>query len=474
MQAARLAVALAAALGCTNNTMISTVGGNGGAGASPGGGKAGASGTGGTPGTAQDAGFGFDPGDASAGGAPGAACTNLCTRRVACPGGGDTTLSGTVLAPTPPRFGKPDPIYNALVYVPNAPVEPFKPGVSCEMCGAPASGSPLVTTLTGPDGKFTLKNVPVGANIPLVILVGRWRRQVTIPNVDKCADTPLDAELTRLPRNKKEGDIPLFAISTGAVDGIECVLRKIGVEESEFTLPDGGGRIHMYQANGAHLGPATPRAETLTGSLEGLKRYDVAVFECEGRPIEKTPMAKQNVIDYASAGGRLFFTHYSYTWLHNTMPFMGTANWRRQDAPTQNDAPITATVDQTFPKGMAFAKWLEIVGATSPMPGQLQIGAPRHDLDMVIPPAQRWIYTDAPLTVQHFTFNTPVGQPEDKQCGRALYSDFHVNGINFPAPPMFPTECTDTPLTAQEKALEFMLFDLSSCVQPDSKPPIIP
>ena len=37
----------------------------------------------------------------------------------------------------------------------------------------------------------------------------------------------------------------------------------------------------------------------------------------------------------------------------------------------------------------------------------------------------------------------------------------------------FPAECNDLPMTPQEKVLEFMLFDLSSCVQSDSKPPII-
>jgi hypothetical protein len=390
-------------------------------------------------------------------------------------------LSGTVLAPTPPRFGKPDPIYNALVYIPNGKVEAFTPGVSCDMCGTPASGSPLVTALTGPDGKFTLKNVPVGADIPLVIQVGRWRRQVTIPNVAKCADNPLDAELTRLPRNKKEGDIPLMAISTGNADALECVLRKIGVDEAEFTQPTGDGRVHLYISNGAFIPPMSPPESALSGSLETLKRYDIALFECEGTPMQAQPQADAaKLVQYANAGGRLFLTHYRYTWLRATAPFNAVATWDYSDGrPTPGGKdPITGTIDQSFPKGMAFAQWLEIVGATSPMPGQISIASPRQDVQSVMAPTRQWITSDVatvppPRRVQHFTFNTPVEAPEDKQCGRVLFSDFHVSDLGNVSLP-FPTECNDMPLTPQEKALEFMIFDLSSCVQPDSKPPIIP
>lgn len=391
-----------------------------------------------------------------------------------CPNGGDTTISGTVFAPTPPAFGNPDPIYNATVYVPNAQVQPFPPGVACDMCAATASGSPLVIASSGADGKFVIKNAPVGDNVPLVVQVGRWRRQVIIPRVAPCTDNPQPAELTRLPRRKSEGDIPQMAIATGRVDALECLLRKVGVDDSEFTLPSGDGRVHFFQANGATLGAGTPAAAQLSGNLTTLKGYDIAIFECEGSPMRKAIPEKQNLIDYANAGGRLFFTHYSYTWLFDMPPFQGTATWAADSAhPTANDAALTATIDQTFPKGMAFAQWLEFVGATAPMPGQIQINVPRHDLDATVPPAQRWIYTATPNTVQHYTFNTPVGAAEEAQCGRVLFSDFHVSGIENGNQAVFPAECTNAPLTPQEKVLEFMLFDLSSCVQPDSKPPII-
>jgi hypothetical protein len=462
------ALALVMALGCTASSVSSTGGGTGGAGGSAGSPPPTDAAAAGAPGITPlpDSGTAPPP--------PGGACVNLCTKQMKCPNGGDTTISGTVFAPTPPAFGNPDPIYNATVYVPNAQVQPFAPGVACDMCAAPASGSPLVIASSGPDGKFVLKNAPVGANIPLVIQVGRWRRQVIIPAVAPCADNAQPAELTRLPRRKSEGDIPLMAISTGRVDALECLLRKVGVDDSEFTLPSGDGRVHFFQANGATLGPATPAAQQLSGNLVTLKGYDMAIFECEGSPILKAIPDKQNIIDYANAGGRLFLTHYSYTWLFDMPPFQGTATWAPDSAhPTNNDAALTATIDQSFPKGMAFAQWLELVGATSPMPGQIQINVPRHDLDATIPPAQRWIYTPAPNTVQHYTFNAPVGAPDDQQCGRVLFSDFHVSGIQNGNQAVFPAECTNQPLTPQEKVLEFMLFDLSSCVQPDSKPPII-
>lgn len=173
--------------------------------------------------------------------AAGQACTGLCLQQVACAPGTTTSISGTVYAPnhsdTDPN--KPgDPLPNVLVFVPNLPnpadkLPAFTPGVTCAMPGAVPDGSPLVGTTTAADGTFRIDNVPVGNNIPLVIQSGRWRRLLHVSTVNRCVD---NAFSTRFPKNQTEGDIPQFAVATGSADQVECVLRKVGIDDAESTL----------------------------------------------------------------------------------------------------------------------------------------------------------------------------------------------------------------------------------------------
>ena len=434
-------------------------------------------------------------------------CTGLCLKQQTCAGNTTTTITGTVTAPghtDTVTWGAPDPIYGALVYVPNGEggpptygVSPFTAGVTCESCSSSVTGSPLVTAVTSVDGTFTITNAPCGTNIPLVIQVGRWRRQIVIPTVACCANTALTNGQTHLPRNKVgdsgdvRSDIPLMAFSTGDVDTLHCVLRKIGIDDAEFTNPSGTGRVRFYKDNGAEIDATTPAASTLYGSATELAKYDVALFECVGGQVPKAAADQQRMIDFANAGGRVFATHYSYVWLTNSTgtsgsntapkPFSQTATWLVNQSSADS---ATGFVDQTLQgdlatqaRRVAFASWLQLVGAST-TPGQIPVNAVRNDFDSVsaLPatasgtPAQRWLYATTPFSAPlHYTFDTPIAYapnaPPTKQCGRVLYSDFHVSD-DLADNTIFPSECGDGPMTPQEKTLEFMLFDLASCLGP--------
>jgi hypothetical protein len=399
-------------------------------------------------------------------------CSGLSCRQVTCPDGFQTTVSGVVYNPA-----GSDPIYNAVVYVPNGTVEPFAPGVSCDRCGALASGSPITATLSDANGHFVLPNVPVGDAVPVVIQVGRWRREFSLPTVQACTDNPIPAGLTHLPTNRTEGEIPRIAIATGAVDPLECLLRKIGIDASEFTTPAGGGRIQVYTSNGAAMEDPTPPASDLWSSLYKLKQYDLVLLPCEGKPIAKPATALQNLIEYTSSGGRVFTTHYGYVWIEGAPnPFSSTADWATDQA-TMPD-PLTVEINTTFPKGQALSDWLadqDVLDAQ----GHLTIDGSRRDATQTNGASVSWLTSAKPaLSLQEYTFNTPVTAPPAAQCGRVSFSDFHVtvDGLLSTSLSTFPEECVDesAALTPQEKVIEFMLFDLASCIQLDTGPTPVP
>jgi hypothetical protein len=144
----------------------------------------------------------------------------------------------------------------------------------------------------------------------------------------------------------------------------------------------------------------------------------------------------------------------------------GLASW---SSTTESYAKLPATVDESFPKGKAMAEWLQLTGATTTR-GKFEINDARIDVSGT-PKAQVWINSDAPKSAQHFTFNTPLDKPAAEQCGKVIYSDFHVVGSDDFGLIYFPNECADGPLTPQERVIEFMLFDLASCVEPETDTP---
>jgi hypothetical protein len=429
---------------------------------------------------------------------------SLACRQVDCPADSSpstTSVSGVVYDPA----GRV-PLYNAVVYVVElGTLQPLGQRAQCEECSAHFPKSALAVGRTDAQGRFTITDMPTGANVPLVIQLGKWRREIVIPHVEPCTDNVVDdPQLTRLPRNSTEGDLPKIAVTTGHSDALECLLKKIGVDEAEFTNDAGAGRVHLYSGfeaakemqKGGALIPLTP-AEELWADSDKMLGYDMMLLACEGsdnlwNPGKTRPVEMHlEVRKYADLGGRIFGSHWHHRWINsddvtpdNEYPVV--ANFATSAGQVQVEGrelgEVTVTVDNTFPKGAAFEEWLRHVNASETL-GQLELFEAEHTVDSLVEGvAQRWIYgtgdiaeNHKPDMVQYFSFTTPVGEQE---CGRMVFSDVHVSfgGGDWGEVP-FPERCDVSPdgeLSPQEKALAFMLFDLSSCIQKETDEPPMP
>ncbi len=425
-------------------------------------------------------------------------CQGLECNQRDCTGQSKTTLTGKVFDPA----GKV-PLYNVVVYVPNGETAPITSGIgpTCDRCDGSVSGAPIALTTTNASGEFRLEDVPADTDFPLVMQIGKWRRKVTIPKVAACQRAVADAAVTRLPRNRAEGDIPRIALTTGSADPLECLLRKIGLDDSEFGVGGSDARVHLY--TGAGTAPASPtssftggeafgQAASLWSSVDELKNYDIVLLSCEGGEHEanKPQTSRQALYDYAKVGGRVFTSHYHHYWFSNSPApeVKGVATWTNdftckgggctfEPEPASN-VIVNATVNTSFAKGAAMREWLKNTGSLTGPGETLPIMEARHNVNAVTSSALSWMTIQNPaagnkVAHEYVSFNTPVGAPDDQVCGRVVYSDLHVGAGDSTGVP-FPSGCTTPELTPQQKALEFMLFDLSSCIQKDDLPPVLP
>jgi hypothetical protein len=311
-----------------------------------------------------------------------------------------------------------------------------------------------------------------------------------------------------LPKTETEtkfSNIPSIAISTGGADTLECIMARIGVNESEYTGSPTAttGHIHIFQGSGGNdtTSPAGPSSPTsLWNTDSDIERFDVVMLSCEGG--ETTDPNSQVLADYVNAGGRVFASHYHYAFFFddqtntNATQFPNVADWSLayqgalgfgSDSYLEN---IAAKIETTlasgaaFPEGQALDTFLQNVGAlVGPPAGELEIpsGAGRYDavvgstnVSTVWASADTATTGGQPGSSQYFSFDMPFNAPLDDAgvpgyCGRVVYSDLHVGAASndYTNVDTVPTGCSyPQTLAPDEDAIEFILFDLSSCVTP--------
>jgi len=418
----------------------------------------------------KDAGFeggstGFTPGQTP--------CEGLECKIVECDDGEKTTLRGKVYDPA-----GSNPLYNVTVYIPggNEPDADLPPipsslddGITCETCSSVVL-NPLVSALTDGKGEFVLENVPVDKDVPVIVQIGKWRRKFQIDITKKCEPNDVKDRTFKLPASSKEGDLPHFAVTSGSNDALECLLRGIGIDDSEFVNGHSdAGHVHMFSGSGGKMGPSAQNE--LWNDVEQLKKYDIVLLNCEGSESlsnkgGSTPGARGAMYEYLNMGGRVFGTHYQHVWFSKSpeSEFQELASWA--DAYPPDD---TFDVNMSFPKGEQMAEWLQETGASTTL-GKIPLKAVRGSVADVREPAVPWIIKDGQPGAKFFTVNTPISAPTEEQCGRGVFSDLHITDRAGPSS-ISGCDISKGGLNGQQKILEFILFDLSACVSDDKVAP---
>jgi len=449
-----------------------------------------------------------------------------------CMPGDTTTISGVVLDPagTNPLYNVMVYVIEPSSQLPDLDGVPI--GCGCAQLlptKVLAKSAP-----TDVSGHFEIPCAPSGT-VSLVVQTGKWRRryddvkvalneQNVVPNLR----LPANSSEGSLP------NIAISTGGADSFECLPLRIGISASEYVAGSASGGHIHIYTGTRGATPAQGAVQSFKTLWDSQAHLNEHDVVILSCEGepatggspdatldKPIDST--AQQYLMNYANAGGRVLAEHYHYVWF-NTGPFATGANnlatWTSGSQIVDDTQAFPAEIDTTlsngaaFPEGAAFAQWLANISALSN--NQLPVWFARANVQALVePPSTEWIHLadsviNARSAPQLFSADMPVGATGSSVCGRVAYTTLHTGTLGnavipgvpvdyppasggsggggaggvggstgFPGPMpggpsqggIVPSGCALHPLTPQEAALEFMFFDLSSCLLPIGEEP---
>lgn len=401
---------------------------------------------------------------------------------VTCPVGTQTIVRGRITYPN-----GAEPLGNALAYIPETDeLLPLPTGPGCNVCNEISSKGVTVSTLSRTDGSFELRGAPVGSAIPLVVQKGLFRRKTTI-SVKACAETWLPEKDTHLPRNRSEGDIPKLAVVAGDHDAIECVLRHIGFERSEFGVPDQDQAIDLYDNADVERGklPGQLPLPSLLNDRGRLFSYHMVFLGCSGdrysRQLLADAQVRDNLVQYLKRGGKMYVSDWSYD-------FIGQLPELSPFVCFEDDQPCTVSTPHGFGQavhhgGLPGDYQMDVTPAAQdllaflaalkpPIPasairaeGLLDRWVQMAQLgqDPVAFPSKTYLQGFASRKIRPFTIG--FNYPPQTSCGRVLYTSYHTR----PRPAdklIFPGYCPLGAMLPQEHILEYLLLELADCPGP--------
>lgn len=397
-------------------------------------------------------------------------CQGLYCQIPKCPAGTSTEIVGRLFAGN----GK-DPIPGAAVFVPVHSLPEFPPTLGCDLCNSiPTS---VAVTATEPDGSFRLRGVPAGS-IPVVARLGRFQRVLQMEAIPCAENTvPSDPDTSgkgiRMPKKSRElssqDNVPRIAVVSGDYDQLECVLKRIGVEE-----------LDMYngRATGTTNPPAIAEMGTLLTDEKKLLSYNILIVNCTDNQYQSLLASKpvqKNLELFVRSGGRLYVTDWAYDVIEQVPEFSPYLCFQPQSIP----GPLMCTggperptgADSREPYGDRYkvldkdmAAWLRqfpsVIDGSDTVRVDYSFVVVNQASKDPLTPTKTWVEGRVPsygVRPQTVTFDY-------KDCGRVHFSTYNTepNGVVDDSQ-RWPRSCK-ADFTPQERLLEFLFFNIAACL----------